>query len=142
MFIDHWTLIIWKWNAPGTPQRIPTSFSAAPCGGLTRFTSGKPADLGRPKLTQTNPQSAIRNPQLCLRTIGLSRSSTGGGGDREVLAHPVRDHGEARRPGLIGLQHHDPRDAVLRQDRKSTRLNSSHPSISYAVFCLKKKKIN
>src|SRR5690348_17874167 len=28
----------------------------------------------------------------------------------------------------------------LNQDRKSTRLNSSHPSISYAVFCLKKKK--
>src|SRR5438876_8557460 len=27
-----------------------------------------------------------------------------------------------------------------RSDRKSTRLNSSHPSISYAVFCLKKKK--
>src|SRR5438876_5141269 len=27
-------------------------------------------------------------------------------------------------------------------DRKSTRLNSSHPSISYAVFCLKKKKSN
>src|SRR5690348_18185443 len=26
------------------------------------------------------------------------------------------------------------------RDRKSTRLNSSHPSISYAVFCLKKKK--
>src|SRR5690348_17441432 len=29
--------------------------------------------------------------------------------------------------------------AALRGDRKSTRLNSSHPSISYAVFCLKKK---
>src|SRR2546426_9204134 len=28
----------------------------------------------------------------------------------------------------------------IRQDRKSTRLNSSHPVISYAVFCLKKKK--
>src|SRR5438876_8216465 len=28
---------------------------------------------------------------------------------------------------------------LLGQDRKSTRLNSSHPSISYAVFCLKKK---
>src|SRR5438876_4439078 len=28
----------------------------------------------------------------------------------------------------------------LHRDRKSTRLNSSHPSISYAVFCLKKKK--
>src|SRR5438876_8237598 len=30
--------------------------------------------------------------------------------------------------------------ACRRSDRKSTRLNSSHPSISYAVFCLKKKK--
>src|SRR4051794_41899218 len=30
--------------------------------------------------------------------------------------------------------------ATHREDRKSTRLNSSHPSISYAVFCLKKKK--
>src|SRR5438309_8577068 len=29
-----------------------------------------------------------------------------------------------------------------RTDRKSTRLNSSHSSISYAVFCLKKKKID
>src|SRR5690348_18219318 len=28
------------------------------------------------------------------------------------------------------------------EDRKSTRLNSSHPSISYAVFCLKKKIIS
>src|SRR5690348_17869297 len=30
--------------------------------------------------------------------------------------------------------------AAAEGDRKSTRLNSSHPSISYAVFCLKKKK--
>src|SRR5258708_29751506 len=30
----------------------------------------------------------------------------------------------------------------LRRDRKSTRLNSSHQIISYAVFCLKKKKTN
>src|SRR2546427_9286007 len=29
---------------------------------------------------------------------------------------------------------------MLREDRKSTRLNSSHSQISYAVFCLKKKK--
>src|SRR5690625_5944539 len=33
-------------------------------------------------------------------------------------------------------------DGVLRQDRKSTRLNSSHVAISYAVFCLKKKRNN
>src|SRR2546430_16328513 len=39
-----------------------------------------------------------------------------------------------------------PGEALLgpggRQDRKSTRLNSSHSQISYAVFCLKKKKNN
>src|SRR5260221_5346347 len=32
--------------------------------------------------------------------------------------------------------------ALFRRDRKSTRLNSSHTVISYAVFCLKKKKSN
>src|SRR3712207_8583207 len=33
-------------------------------------------------------------------------------------------------------------DVAARADRKSTRLNSSHANISYAVFCLKKKKHN
>src|SRR5699024_12021303 len=32
-------------------------------------------------------------------------------------------------------------DNIISRDRKSTRLNSSHVSISYAVFCLKKKNI-
>src|SRR3712207_8983558 len=39
--------------------------------------------------------------------------------------------------------HHAVRSATAmykRQDRKSTRLNSSHANISYAVFCLKKKR--
>src|SRR2546427_9144674 len=44
-----------------------------------------------------------------------------------------------------GVQRVDERDArgdreLLNRDRKSTRLNSSHSQISYAVFCLKKKK--
>src|SRR2546430_5834800 len=34
------------------------------------------------------------------------------------------------------------KDLTAHQDRKSTRLNSSHSQISYAVFCLKKKKTN
>src|SRR5438876_7118599 len=37
---------------------------------------------------------------------------------------------------VVGKDFHEPR--LARLDRKSTRLNSSHPSISYAVFCLKK----
>src|SRR5438445_3642221 len=44
-----------------------------------------------------------------------------------------------RRPGLVRLRGVvAPADNIL--DRKSTRLNSSHANISYAVFCLKKKK--
>src|SRR3712207_7730743 len=41
-------------------------------------------------------------------------------------------------PGIIGKIY----DGIQRplEDRKSTRLNSSHANISYAVFCLKKKK--
>src|SRR2546429_1203202 len=54
------------------------------------------------------------------------------------LAHAVRDEVDPR-PVAVPLRR------VLvelagRQDRKSTRLNSSHGYISYAVFCLKKKK--
>src|SRR5206468_11893534 len=43
----------------------------------------------------------------------------------------IKEHGVEHIPGTKGL--------VL-LDRKSTRLNSSHDQISYAVFCLKKKK--
>src|SRR6266487_2469431 len=39
-----------------------------------------------------------------------------------------------------GLKMARPLPLLGEGDRKSTRLNSSHPSISYAVFCLKKKK--
>src|SRR5256886_13187065 len=60
-----------------------------------------------------------------------------------------RDHGSAE---LLGQAHQPQRLAValrvrhpkvaVQVDRKSTRLNSSHSQISYAVFCLKKKKNN
>src|SRR5690625_5893447 len=39
-----------------------------------------------------------------------------------------------------GYPHSGPGAGPAAQDRKSTRLNSSHVAISYAVFCLKKKK--
>src|SRR5690348_15471840 len=50
----------------------------------------------------------------------------------DVIAHELSD--------LMRTRLKDPRVGFAR-DRKSTRLNSSHPSISYAVFCLKKKII-
>src|SRR3712207_8496452 len=45
-------------------------------------------------------------------------------------------------PGASALGPPDARLGQRAQDRKSTRLNSSHANISYAVFCLKKKKID
>src|SRR5262245_64317254 len=47
-----------------------------------------------------------------------------------------------RHPGCRGVEqaHRLVRQLARREDRKSTRLNSSHLGISYAVFCLKKKK--
>src|SRR3712207_8234578 len=51
--------------------------------------------------------------------------------------HGVLRHGALRRAGVRRRRSH----CLHRQDRKSTRLNSSHANISYAVFCLKKKKI-
>src|SRR2546422_11766786 len=56
--------------------------------------------------------------------------------------YPTKNLGAAGDAGLI-TTHNSDYDATLRalrQDRKSTRLNSSHGYISYAVFCLKKKK--
>src|SRR5207249_8064349 len=50
----------------------------------------------------------------------------------------VDDHGRRRLEGQRGRRGR--RRRCTERDRKSTRLNSSHVSISYAVFCLKKKK--
>src|SRR3712207_9111387 len=55
----------------------------------------------------------------------------------------VDDPGRADQqlPGDADLrQQHDRAPQQRGEDRKSTRLNSSHANISYAVFCLKKKK--
>src|SRR3989442_11036967 len=59
---------------------------------------------------------------------------------RHHLSHKNRDSRENRDQSKY---HARPRTEVLEseQDRKSTRLNSSHVRISYAVFCLKKKYV-
>src|SRR5690349_23709463 len=56
---------------------------------------------------------------------------------QETLAAPARANG-ATRELRLQINRDPPKPQVL--DRKSTRLNSSHVEISYAVFCLKKKK--
>src|SRR5438309_4392549 len=55
---------------------------------------------------------------------------------RSAPPAPRRRADRVARPGKRGVAGEAPRRV---KDRKSTRLNSSHSSISYAVFCLKKK---
>src|SRR2546430_7128650 len=77
----------------------------------------------------------------------LFRSRAGGGrlaGGRPesgVLLHDLSESAAVAAPRLRDVPHAVAAGARP-QDRKSTRLNSSHSQISYAVFCLKKKKNN
>src|SRR3712207_8753025 len=67
-----------------------------------------------------------------------------GTGEREFevdRAGPRRRARHRVRPVPVPrVEHELERDAASLGDRKSTRLNSSHANISYAVFCLKKKR--
>src|SRR3712207_8006675 len=74
------------------------------------------------------------------------RGPGGSGGGRPAGAAPALPRGAfelgALLLGLVAGARRGPGRlrGVADQDRKSTRLNSSHANISYAVFCLKKKK--
>src|SRR5206468_11848735 len=77
-------------------------------------------------------------------TLSLHDALPISGPDRESGLQPgrIRRAPGYSEPAIRGLL---PREAALlhrerRLDRKSTRLNSSHDQISYAVFCLKKKR--
>src|SRR3712207_7849707 len=74
---------------------------------------------------------ALRERQL----VGALGDVVAGG---EAVAADDGDHHDAPHAGLRGGRLQVARGR--HEDRKSTRLNSSHANISYAVFCLKKKK--
>src|SRR3712207_7652600 len=68
---------------------------------------------------------------------GGAELAVGADPDLQLVAHRVADAAEDRRRAAPVLEG----DVARQRDRKSTRLNSSHANISYAVFCLEKKKI-
>src|SRR3712207_8542473 len=88
------------------------------------------------------PRSTLFPYTTLFRSINDGKSYTG----KEVLE--LADQGDpvalkerqvflqSLAMGVFNIQH-----AFDPEDRKSTRLNSSHANISYAVFCLKKKNI-
>src|SRR5256885_8142112 len=80
--------------------------------------------IRRPPRSTLFPYTTLfRSPRTSRTGLGREVADAGRRGRRRREGHP-----RGRRP------------ARLRLDRKSTRLNSSHLVISYAVFCLKKKK--
>src|SRR2546422_8350182 len=70
------------------------------------------------------------------RQAAVDEDADGGRRTAHDLVHGATENGRAEH-GLVPAQQHE---IGRLQDRKSTRLNSSHGYISYAVFCLKKKK--
>src|SRR5439155_14206234 len=85
---------------------------------LHSFPTRRSSDLGGRAIAQRHPD---RHEHRALHVVEPRAA-------RLVAAQRVRDQGSDREIAVVLL------------DRKSTRLNSSHVAISYAVFCLKKKK--
>src|SRR5207249_9007304 len=77
-----------------------------------------------------------RSSDLLLAWLGISWLGSSGGGQPASGARSAKPSAQA---AYQSANHGSPA-ASGTIDRKSTRLNSSHVSISYAVFCLKKKK--
>src|SRR5207253_9238997 len=107
------------------PSTSPSLFSfplALHLPSLPSFPTRRSSDLGEP-LAITTPllPALFRGPH-----------------DENRLLQQFRQ--KAPSLGLGVIPHRRRLLSKLLQDRKSTRLNSSHVAISYAVFCLKKKK--
>src|SRR2546428_10401975 len=84
------------------------------------------------------PPRSTLFPYTTLFRSGVTRPNTPDLPHLAIDASPVKD---ALVDSVEHGAHRGRRPPSLR-DRKSTRLNSSHDQISYAVFCLKKKKPN
>src|SRR3712207_8685322 len=94
--------------------------------------------IRRPPRSTLFPYTTLFRSQA--DAVGDVREAPGGGtagrtgrpgGDQRALSGVGTSAAEAGKPAAAGV--------VRAGDRKSTRLNSSHANISYAVFCLKKK---
>src|SRR2546427_8377035 len=94
--------------------------------------------IRRPPRSTLFPSTTLfRSAEEAGERIDDGRHQAGGGGGVALDA-------VGHLPALVRRAHRGDRGDQLRrhrrEDRKSTRLNSSHSQISYAVFCLKKKK--
>src|SRR3712207_7738859 len=93
--------------------------------------------IRRPPRSTLFPYTTLFRSDLPMTKPGdiLAMPSTGAYG--YVMAS---NYNRNPKPAVVFVEDGKARLVVKREDRKSTRLNSSHANISYAVFCLKKKK--
>src|SRR5206468_12876103 len=128
------------------PSRARTSYSARLPSGpesnveARKSSSGSEPPLRRPATTATVIASASSTTSASSNRRDMLQHEIGGGGEVPVLRVGAR-----YRPENVAVQPADEdceggASGRIEPDRKSTRLNSSHDQISYAVFCLKKKK--
>src|SRR5690348_17937812 len=89
--------------------------------------------MAEPLLYYKDPPPTGIHPLSLHDALPIWHGSASASGKTERTARPNGGPMEVRCDG------HTTVDPNAVGDRKSTRLNSSHPSISYAVFCLKKK---
>src|SRR3712207_8286199 len=95
--------------------------------------------IRRPPRSTLFPYTTLFRSDLLVEAADVGVADVG-----HLLEHEVLDlrSGELlqQQPGAAVHEDGVARPQLLVEDRKSTRLNSSHANISYAVFCLKKKK--
>src|SRR5437764_13187260 len=97
--------------------------------------------------TEPTPIQAGAIPVVLTGADLIGCAETGTGKTAAFLLPTIQRMTETPRPGVRVLVLAPTRELISQiegsyKDRKSTRLNSSHRCISYAVFCLKKKKNN
>src|SRR2546430_4337303 len=110
--------------AQGAPQNPPPAPQAKSSADTT------PYSLGIAKHHYTRAPRPLPNLFAPYHAIKIEPSSVTNSPRIEQLIHDAK----------LELSLQDAVELALEKDRKSTRLNSSHSQISYAVFCLKKKK--
>src|SRR5690625_3662074 len=138
-------------EATAQARRLPSSLPASPRINTVRPSPLIPADhtFSHPADDQPAARVITRRPAAHPPACWHARSAMGAVKAshrrlrKAILTH--RSHRRGRPNDVVVLSHgpahsrHE-RRADPAGDRKSTRLNSSHVAISYAVFCLKKKK--
>src|SRR3712207_7834088 len=96
--------------------------------------------IRRPPRSTLFPYTTLfRSARAPDRTRGAEQAARGNGSRVSETSPLSPVPGEAGAKEVSGSSDRGAEEK-LRPDRKSTRLNSSHANISYAVFCLKKKK--